>query len=190
MSKITIEALVKRSNDVQNNVRSMVESISKEEATIKPSDSEWSIAQVITHLNLTFDHYFPKIKKAMEKAQPGQVDSYRRSFLIGLFSEGQKPKKGKRKMKSKTFKFLIPEQSNIDQVLHDFEANQEMFCEIIKEGRTHDISRILVNSAIGPLLKFTLPECYDFLLSHEERHLQQIRDIIGQLRAVDELAAS
>ena len=44
--------------------------------------------------------------------------------------------------------------------------------------RTRDISKVKVISAAGPLLQFRLPECFEFLLSHEERHLAQIKEIL------------
>lgn len=181
MSRITIEGLVQRSNEVQWAISKEIEQLEDHQITQKPAPNQWSVAEVLSHLNLTFDHYFPKINEVIVKAPSHQVDSYNRSFLVGLFSDWQKPKKGKRKMKAKTFTFLEPGENDSAAIYQEFISKQEEFCELIKLGRTHDLSKIKVVSAIGPILKFTLPECFDFLLSHEERHLCQIREIVDSI---------
>lgn len=39
------------------------------------------------------------------------------------------------------------------------------------------MSHSKINSALGPIVKFYLPEAFEFLIGHDERHLVQITEI-------------
>ena len=177
--RIVIEDLVKRSDHVAWLVSEEFGKLGEERLLKKHSPGAWSIIEVVEHLNRTFDHYFPKLEEAVEKAPAKKKEDYKRSFLVGIFSDLQKPKRGKRRMKMRTFEFFEPHvNGSSNQVMETFLQNQQRFDHFIKTGRTRDISKVKVVSALGPILKFRLPECFEFLLSHEERHLAQIREIL------------
>ena len=177
--KIIIEELIERSNHIAWTISKELSNVDEGKLLKKASPDSWSVIEVVEHLNRTFDHYFPKLELAVEKAPLAKNENYKRSFLVGFFSDSMKPKKGKRKMKMKTFEFFEPYvNGNADQVIDEFLKNQERFNQFIQVGRTRDISKVKVVSAAGPLLQFRLPECFEFLLSHEERHLAQIKEIL------------
>ena len=180
--KIIIEDLIERSNRIAWSVGEELRNTDAKKLLEKPSPDSWCVIEVVEHLNRTFDHYFPKLERAVEKAPPAENETYKRSFLVGFFSDSMKPKKGKRKMKMKTFEFFEPHiNGDTRQVIDEFLENQEQFNRFIKAGRDRDISKVKVVSAAGPLLKFRLPECFEFLLSHEERHLLQMKEILAAI---------
>ena len=99
---------------------------------------------------------------------------------------GQRPKNGKRKWKMKTLKRFEPlldketlTQEKIDAVFETFFTRQTHLKEAILKSRNKDVTQVKIPSAIGPIVNFYLPECFEFLLCHLERHMLQIDEILG-----------
>ncbi len=179
--KISIKDLLEKSNLHVKRITLEVGILNYELLTTRTSPESWTVTQTIQHLNNTFDHYFPKIEEKIHLAPKSSNESgmYKASILVGAFSNSQRPKNGKRKFKIKTFSFLVPD-NELDpaEVIARFVSNHREFDKYIEKGLTRDISKVKVDSAVGALLKFRLPECFDFLLNHEERHLRQIDEIL------------
>ncbi|MEM9650215.1 MAG: hypothetical protein AAF969_17190, partial [Bacteroidota bacterium] len=98
---------------------------------------------------------------------------------------GQRPKNGKRKWKMKTLKRFEPlldqplTQEKIDAVFETFYIRHAHLKEAIVKSRGKDVTQAKIISAIGPIVNFYLPECFEFLLCHLERHMMQIDEILG-----------
>ncbi len=151
----------------------------------EPSSGGWNLLQVIEHLNLIYALYLPNIGNAIDscpdRSEP--LDEYKRTISGKMMIGGVKPRKGKRKMRMRTFKFFTPaNELEIDDVFRRFADNQTYFSNQIREARMKDHRKGKVVSALGPVITFQLGECFDFLLAHEERHLLQMKEILENIK--------
>ena len=51
----------------------------------------------------------------------------------------------------------------------------------ILTSRHKDVSSVKFSSAIGSIVNFYLPEGFEFVLCHAERHMVQIQEILGEM---------
>ena len=58
-------------------------------------------------------------------------------------------------------------------VYKTFFDHYEYLKKQILSARNLDISGKKLTSAIGPLVRFTVPECFEFVIAHAERHALQ-----------------
>ncbi len=153
----------------------------------KPDPKTWSVLEIVGHMNAAYRLYESRMDQLLELL-PDQEDGYE-SFparwlqrkLILTF----RPQDGKRRYKMKTSKVFQPEvnpaQANpqeIQSVFQNFYDYQEHLKKTILASRSKAVGKKKIDSAIGPVVRFYLPEAFDFLISHEERHLQQGREVL------------
>ena len=72
------------------------------------------------------------------------------------------------------------DQKVIDEIFQKFEALHLDLKNAILESRAKDVTNTKIESAIGPIVKFYFPECFEFLLVHHERHMVKIDQILQQ----------
>lgn len=184
---ITSENQIQRINSIFNKVKQLQE---KEvlQLTTTPRPKSWSIIEVIAHLNISYSFYLPKFDDTLKKLSHSTSDPKKfkarawQKFVI----EGQKPKNGVRKMKMKTLKRFRPvlnkdglTRDKIESIFGTFFNVHEHLKQCILESRTRDVSKIRITSAIGPIVNFYLPESFEFLICHLERHMIQIDEIVS-----------
>ncbi|RED93654.1 DinB family protein [Marinoscillum furvescens] len=177
--KATLETLLQQSHEygrfIENLKASPAEQLSK-----KPKKG-WSVLEVVEHLNAVYAIYLPNFEKAIANAPTNKESevgaNYQRSVLGRLSVFAMKPKKQKRQFKMKTFDFFEPSGKG-EEVFDQFADYKEKFNELIRQARSKDLSGIKMPTALGEKVKFYVPECFEFVLAHESRHLQQIRDLL------------
>lgn len=179
-------------NQIQrlNTMLSKVNALGKLDAkvlTITPKPKSWSIVEIIAHLNIAYGLYGDRLDDLFEKL-PNRANGYvffkaRRwqRFVINV----TRPKGKERKWKMKTLKKFEPyleikslDSEGIDEIFQKFETLHLHLKNAILESRTKEVTHMKIDSAIGPIVKFYLPECFEFLLVHLERHMVQIDYIL------------
>jgi len=180
---VNISKVLQESNLIDEFIKNEVDSISPERLATKPNPETWSIIEVIQHLNLVSDLYYPRFESAIKKlntqAFEGEIaDNQKVSWIAGQLANMMKPKGNKRKLKMDTFDFFKPERAQLDveKILNTYKDNRAKLNHYIKMSRKPIARRVVVTSAIK-LLKFTLPGAIYWLLSHEQRHIIQIQEI-------------
>ncbi|WP_435623907.1 hypothetical protein [Flagellimonas sp.] len=180
-------------NQIQrlNGILTKVESISKldiEELITAPRPKSWNVVEVIEHLNMAYRIYVPKVENALSESPDVQkeTEGFKARGWQKFVIQGQLSKDGKRKMKMKTLKRFTPifnttdlTQEKIDAVFADFFELNNHLKQAILSSRSKDVSKKKFSSAIGPIVNFYLPEAFEFLLCHMERHMVQIDEILG-----------
>nr|WP_298996336.1 hypothetical protein [uncultured Allomuricauda sp.] len=179
-------------NQIQrlNGILSKIESISKldvDELITAPRPKSWNVVEVIEHLNMAYRIYVPKIDNALSQSPDVQkeTEGFKARGWQKFVIQGQLSKDGKRKMKMKTLKRFTPiftaadlTQEKIDAVFVDFSELNNHLKQAILSSRSKDVSKKKFSSAIGPIVNFYLPEAFEFLLCHMERHMVQINEIL------------
>lgn len=69
----------------------------------------------------------------------------------------------------------------VEQVFTQFFSDKRHLKNCIHSSRTKKVRRRRINSAIGPIVRFYLPEAYEFIIGHDERHLVQIEEVLEQI---------
>lgn len=157
--------------------------------TTPPKPKAWSVLEIIEHLSIAYTFYVEKIDAALAKStdhnimnEPFKVRAWQKIII-----KGQRPKDRKRKWKMKTlrkFEPIFPNPMTHEQIHTVFEKFNRLYAHLkqaMLSSRQKEVSKTKITSAIGPIVTFYLPECFEFLLSHAERHLLQIEETLDSL---------
>lgn len=184
---VNFEQILQHSNQNLNFVKSDIATLDSAQLNWKESAKKWSVVEVIGHLNKVFDLYLPNFEKVLDSAIElnGESGTPLQRTLLGRFSiYSQKPKGQKVRFKMKTFDFFQPvhDADTTDETINTFIENKDRFNELIKKARLKNLKGIKMPTALGEKLKFYIPECFEFVLAHEDRHMVQIQGILGLIR--------
>lgn len=183
--RISSENQIQRLNRIMNKVQSL-EELDMAQLTTTPNAKSWNVVEVIQHLNIAYGIYMPRLDEAFTKLPDVTSGSseFKARWWQKVVIAGQRPKNGKRKWKMKTLKRFEPlldqplTQEKIDAVFETFYIRHAHLKEAILKSRGKDVNQAKVISAIGPIVNFYIPECFEFLLCHMERHMVQVDGIL------------
>ncbi|SNY94883.1 hypothetical protein [Flagellimonas pacifica] len=184
---VSSENQIQRLNEIVNRVKEL-QALEVAQLTIPQNLKSWNVVEVLEHLNIAYGIYMPRLDEAFTKLPA--INSGPSEFKIRTWQKivigGQRPKNGVRKWKMKTLKRFEPlldrqtlTQEKIDAVFETFFTRHAHLKEAILKSRNKDVAQVKIISAIGPIVNFYLPECFEFLLCHLERHMVQIEEILG-----------
>lgn len=74
----------------------------------RPGPGRWSVLDCLEHINLFYADYFSRMEPAIRQASPADRTEYTPGFFAQKMVKGLRPNQGKRTMKIKTFKTMIP----------------------------------------------------------------------------------
>ena len=183
---LTPENQIQRLNGILTKIET-ISTLDIKELTTAPRPKSWNVVEVIEHLNMAYRIYVPKIDNALSQSPDIKQGSegFKARGWQKFVIQGQLSKDGKRKMKMKTLKRFTPifnpqdlNQEKIDTVFADFFELHNHLKQAILSSRSKDVSKKKFSSAIGPIVNFYLPEAFEFLLCHMERHMVQIDEIL------------
>jgi hypothetical protein len=156
--------------------------ISQERLNWKPDASVWSVGQIIDHLIVINNTYFP-IFNQLEANQYNFVWFGKITFLPRFFGnlilKSVSPDGGK---KMKTLSIWEPSKSQIDiEVIQKFiECQQELKNHIRKSSVLLD-QGVVISSPANRIIVYKLETAFEIIVNHEQRHLQQAKELM-QLR--------
>lgn len=185
---ITPENQIQRLNTILNTVENLT-SLPTSQLVYRPNPKSWSVIEIIEHLSVAYDIYVDKIDAALEKLpeKVGDDTSFTPNWWQGFIINGVVPKGGQRKLKIKTLKKFEPilqletlDAAAISMIFDRFNTLQEHLKKAILTTRFKDVRKTRINSGIGPIVKFYLPESFEFLIAHMERHMLQIEEVLQQ----------
>ncbi|MFS4445918.1 DinB family protein [Maribacter sp. 2307UL18-2] len=186
---ITPENQIQRLNSILNTVENLA-SLPTNQLVYRPRPKSWSVIEIIEHLSVAYDIYVDKIDSALEKLpeKAGDNTSFTPNWWQRFIINGVKPKGGQRKLKIKTLKKFEPllqletlDEATIVPVFERFKKLQLHLKNAILVTRFKEVKAIKINSGIGPIVKFYLPESFEFLIAHMERHMLQIEEVLQQM---------
>jgi len=151
---------------------------SSDELNTKPNATTWSMAQVLDHLIVTNSSYYPVIQQIREGKYRLPFMA-RFKFMVRFFGnfilQSVEPT---RKRKIKTFPIWEPSKSTISgDILQRFLAHQQEFiswmegCDELLQKNT------LLSSPANRNIVYTLDKAFDIIVAHEERHVNQLKEI-------------
>jgi hypothetical protein len=182
--KTSPELQIQRLNHIIHKIESFG-SLDFENLSTKPGPNQWSLIEIIDHLNLSYALYRPRIDALLSKLPDRKAlnESYASKGLKGWLIASYKPKNNKRSFKMKTFANLEPvvDATKLDSnkqrlIFEAFFNHMDHLKKAIIASRSKDCSKGKLDSALGSILRFTLPEAIEFNLNHMDRHLIQLEE--------------
>ncbi len=145
----------------------------------KPAPEKWSIAQCLDHLIVSNNTYYPQFNAIITR-------KYRNSLYqnIGFISRWfgnylirkTGPVVGKPMKNPPAF---APAQSNLPAtIVADFNKQQLQLSAVIAKLDDADLNKTIVSSPAQGLITYSLHDLLIILAGHEQRHLQQAKNVL------------
>ncbi|AYA38087.1 DinB family protein [Hymenobacter oligotrophus] len=174
-----LQAAVRR---LQQTTEAELAPLSSEALNHKSNAQSWSVLECLEHLNRYSRYYLPAFEQAMQHPRrPGATAEVGYSWLGKKSLEVVRPGNGKA---SKTVKHMNPAGSQLSRgVLEEFLQHQSRLLAVLAAAHTADLNRKAVPVEFFRLLKLRLGEALEFVVLHEERHVQQAQRAAKQAQA-------
>ncbi len=164
--------------------------LSGDELNWKPNAATWSIAQVIQHLIVVNETYYPVLEQIRNNTyytpRFGQIGFINRFFGKMILSSVQP----EQKRKVKTLPIWEPGLSAIQSdILTRFEVHQQELKRVIQSSEDLINRNTVISSPANRMIVYKLETAFDILVAHEKRHFKQAQEI-NQLRLAQTLKPS
>jgi uncharacterized damage-inducible protein DinB len=145
----------------------------------KQQKNSWSILECIEHLNRYNSYYLAAVSSAIERTDKSS-DQQLTSTWIGKKSiQMMHPSNTK---KQTTFKKMDPAHSSISRnVLETFLRDQQKLTQLFLQIHELDVNAKKVPVEFFRLLKMTIAEGLEFIVVHEQRHMNQILRLLSKV---------
>lgn len=167
----------------QTYVKKKCEHLHENQLNWRPAQWSWSILEVLAHLNANAAYYQPIF---LEKIKHTKFLSPREIFISSPLGKSawKSMKLGRAQNVKRKFKAprninptFTPELIKPNLVQH-FLANQDELITIIDLAKKVDLKKVKVPISISKIARFRLGDALMFFIYHNERHIQQIKNII------------
>lgn len=183
MAKFKTEELL---NDLTQDVQRIKEaaqyftSADKNKMVYCPDKGQWSVVQVLEHLNAYNRYYLPLIEKELAVVTPDSDAWFVSGYWGEKFTKMMRPTNVyeiKNKMKASK-KYSFPNSLNVGTVLTEFLAHQEKLLQLLGMANGKDLAKIHIPISLTKLIKLRLGDTLRFLIAHEQRHMIQARNTL------------
>jgi uncharacterized damage-inducible protein DinB len=149
----------------------------------KPNSQTWSIAQNLEHLIKVNETYYPVLSAlkngVYKKPFLGNFD-----FIVSFFGKTVlNAVNPDRKKKMKTFSIWEPTQSSVgNDIISRFKKHQTELQKQLSDANELLTNRIVISSPANKNVVYSLEMAFDIILTHEQRHLEQAKEILRELK--------
>ena len=166
-------------NDITEQSLTEFGKLSNEQMNWKPNPNTWSIAQNLDHLIVVNETYYPiltSLKEGRYKAPFIAKIGFMVSFLGKTILKAVQPDRQK---KMKTFSIWEPSKSHLDiDMLKRFENHQNELKQRIQDAEELVEQGTIISSPANRNIVYTLETAFDIIVSHEQRHLEQAKEVL------------
>lgn len=176
-----------KSEELLNQLKSVTEenlnfvislkSLSEPELNRRISENSWSILECLQHLNLYGNFYLKEISEKINQSRLKNSEVFKSGILGNYFAKSMLPKENLNKMK--TFKSMNPIYSELSKnVIDTFINQQKELLTLLETAKSKNLTKIKTNISISKLIKLRLGDTFRFLIYHNLRHMEQIKNIL------------
>lgn len=156
--------------------------LSADQLNWKPNAGTWSIGQIIQHLIVVNETYFPVLEQIRNNTyytprfgRIGFINRFFGKMILNSVQPGQK-------RKIKTFSIWEPDLSAIrSDIITQFEKHQHELKQAIRNSEDLIAQNTIISSPANRMIVYKLETAFDIMVAHEKRHLRQTQEI-NQLR--------
>lgn len=148
----------------------------------KPVSNQWSVYEIIDHLDKVNRSYKAQLDNmVLGKGQPLRgLGLWWGKTLGGFILKSVKPDNPR---KIKTFPVWEPSFSQLDaSVIDTFKQSQRKLLDYLEKSSEGLANRIKITSPANQRIYYPLDLAYDIIVSHEQRHILQARQVFQQLK--------
>lgn len=149
----------------------------------KPDPRRWSVIEVIEHLRVTGEQYYPALAAAIERAHAvggNPNEPYRPSLFARFFIHMAGPN-SKARLKAPALFKPTPAFEDIS-ALRRFVDQQAVLRDLLVQADGCNLNRTRFPSPISNAIKFTVGAGLTLMVRHQQRHWLQIQ----RLRSLSE----
>lgn len=151
----------------------------------KKDNVSWSIAEIASHLNEFAAYYFDIISKKIDKTRFREP---RQTFLSSPLGRSAwtsmklgNARNVKRKLRSpRMFNPRLNREMTVQDSVQILLANQERLLEILKRSAEVSLRKVRIPMATSKLIRLRLGDALMYVIYHQERHIQQMLNLLGQ----------
>ncbi|TGE15666.1 DinB family protein [Hymenobacter elongatus] len=177
LSTILLRQLTDQVQELHATVDTQLRPLDTARLNYKTSTASWSILECLEHLNRYSRYYNEELAKAL----PSQEQSCN-PHEVGFTWLGRKsydivrPDNGKQ---HKTINHMNPAGSQLGpEVLHEFLRHQQHLLALLTAATGTNLNRKAVRVEFFRLLKLRVGEALQFVVAHEQRHVQQALRVV------------
>lgn len=154
-------------------------SLSEKQLNWKPDSQTWSIAQNIDHLIVVNETYYPVLASLKEGTYKTPFIA-KLGFIVSFFGKTiLNAVKQDRKRKMKTFPVWEPTDSQVKgEILQRFKIHQDELKRQIETMKELVEKGAVISSPASKNIVYKLETAFDIIVSHEQRHLEQAKEIL------------
>lgn len=176
-----LEHLEKSFSDQISFIGTTLETLTEEQSMVALDEENWSTKEITEHLNTYMRYYLPRIQKVLAKSKniENQDLKYAPGVLPRYMIAQIKPEK-KKKLKARPLHIPEAQQKSFRQVLTEFSAHMKSLGLLLNQARGVDLNKYPIAVSVMRILKFPLGAVLEFLISHNERHMLQIKTLLNK----------
>lgn len=185
MNSVTLlEDLDRITNDNLNFVNRKVKTLTENQLNWSPNEFTWSVNQILAHLNSYAHFYHEAIQSRIEVTKFNSPKEIFQSSPLGksgwLSMKLGNAKNVKRKFNApkKYDPLFTPELMEGNQISIFVERQNEMK-ELLLKSALVNLKKVKIPISISKLIKFRLGDALMYVIYHNERHIQQARNLIA-----------
>nr|WP_186811673.1 DinB family protein [Paenibacillus xylanexedens] len=161
--------MFERNDEIRNQIWEAISGLDEDQLNRKPSPKQWSIMQVLRHLNLMENVITKQARLAVEKEQNVSIEKKPYEMSLDRSRSVEAPPHVQPPTEPERLADIRRDLAESHQALEQF-------------AREHDVALLRSKSFPHPAFgELDLAQWIDFTSYHEERHLGQIREIKQQL---------
>ncbi|MEJ8758468.1 DinB family protein [Pontibacter sp. H259] len=178
----TLEQLSQAVSSQHQTIVSELGNLDSQALNYKPTQESWSILECLEHLNRYSRYYNPALAKAIAANSDGNyVPNITYSWLGKKSLDMVRPQNGK---KHKTVKHMNPANSQLSTAtINEFLKHLQNLQNLLQNARTANLNKKAIPVEFFKLLKMRIGEILEFVVTHQERHLQQALRVKQELSA-------
>lgn len=156
--------------------------LTTEQLNWKPNPDTWSVAQNIEHLIIINESYYP-ILTALHEGKYKTPWIGRIGFIVNLFGKTVfKAVDPARRKKMKTFPIWEPSTGKVPgTILAKFEKHQADLKQRIQASQALPDKHVVIASPANSNVVYRLGTAFDIIVAHEQRHLEQAKEVLQEL---------
>lgn len=153
--------------------------------SLQPEPGQWSVAQVLEHLNSYGRYYLPAIRHSFDGSTRPTATWFRPGWLGNYFTKIMRPGTGGKvtnKMKAPKNHRPAP---GLDAmaVTETFISQQHQLLGLLEKAKGKDIGKTRTPISILPVIKLKAGDTFRFLVAHEQRHFVQVANALRQVNS-------
>lgn len=174
---IWAERLIRELHASDVRARRLVEPLTQDQLTWKPSPGAWSVGQCLQHLVRMNEVYLPPIAAALEGRRRGRTEQilpgpFSRWFIRNYIAPSERRARAPRP--------ADPGPDVDPDVLRRFVESNDRARDLVRVAAEYDVNSIRFRNPFVPLIRFTAGTGLEIVSRHEDRHLLQAERVVAE----------